>query len=61
MPLTVSALPPPVPNVAAANEEGAGPSGLAWWDPHHLHITGEFMNYAATTARPEESAATCKC
>lgn len=37
-----------------------GLSGPAWREPHHLHITGEFMNYAATTARPEEPAATCK-
>lgn len=41
-------------------EENSGPSGPAWRELPHLHIRGEFMNYAATTARPEESAATRK-
>lgn len=41
-------------------EENSGPSGPAWQELPHLHIRGEFMNYAATTARPEESAAAWK-
>lgn len=38
----------------------SGPSGPAWRELPHLHIRAEFMNYAATSARPEESAAAWK-